>query len=73
MLFIGAQNSNEEASIKIASLKTGAVIFGYSVHKTNSARGKLIVFLMRFSGDKFWLKRSDQRGQQKQTAEHVHG
>jgi len=40
MLFIGAQNSNEEASIKIANLKTGAVIFGYSVHKTNSARGK---------------------------------
>ena len=40
MLFIGAQNSNEEASIKVADLKTGAVIFGYSVHKTNSARGK---------------------------------
>ena len=40
MLFIGAQNSNEEASIKIADVKTGAVIFGYSVHKTNSARGK---------------------------------
>lgn len=40
MLFIGAQNSNEQASIKIADLKTGAVIFGYSVHKTNSARGK---------------------------------
>lgn len=40
MLFIGVQNSNEEASIKIADLKTGAVIFGYSVHKTNSARGK---------------------------------
>ena len=40
MLFIGAQNSNEEASIKIADLKTGAVIFGYSVHKTNSARGR---------------------------------
>jgi hypothetical protein len=40
MLFIGSQNSNERASIKISSLKTGAVIFGYSVHKTNSARGK---------------------------------
>jgi hypothetical protein len=40
MLFIGAQNSNEEASIKIAHLKTGAVIFGYSVHKTNSIRGR---------------------------------
>jgi hypothetical protein len=40
MLFIGSQNSNEQASIKISDLKTGAVIFGYSVHKTNSVRGK---------------------------------
>jgi len=40
MLFIGSQQSNEQASIKISNLKTGAVIFGYSVHKTNSARGK---------------------------------
>jgi hypothetical protein len=40
MLFIGSQNSNEQASIKISDLKTGAVIFCYSVHKTNSARGK---------------------------------
>ncbi len=39
MLFIGSENSNEQASIKIADLKTGAVIFGYCVHKTNSARG----------------------------------
>jgi hypothetical protein len=40
MLFIGSQQSNEQASIKIADLKTGAVIFGYSVHKTNSVRGR---------------------------------
>jgi hypothetical protein len=40
MLFIGVQNSNEQASIKVTDLKTGAVIFGYSVHKMNSARGK---------------------------------
>jgi hypothetical protein len=40
MLFIGSQNSNEQASIKLSDLKTGAVIFGYSVHKTNSVRGK---------------------------------
>jgi hypothetical protein len=40
MLFMGSQNSNEEASIKVSDLKTGAVIFGYSVHKANSARGK---------------------------------
>jgi len=40
MLFTGSQNSNEQASIKISDLKTGAVIFGYSVHKANSVRGK---------------------------------
>jgi hypothetical protein len=40
MLFVGSQNSNEQASIKISDLKTGAVIFGYSVHKTNSVRGR---------------------------------
>jgi len=40
MLFLSSQNSNEQASIKISNLKTGAVIFGYSVHKTNSVRGK---------------------------------
>jgi hypothetical protein len=40
MLFMGSQNSNEQASIKVSDLKTGAVIFGYSVHKTNSVRGR---------------------------------
>jgi hypothetical protein len=40
MLFMGSQNSNEQASIKVSDLKTGAIIFGYSVHKTNSVRGK---------------------------------
>ena len=40
MLFMGSQNSNEQASIKVADLKTGAVIFGYSVHKANSVRGR---------------------------------
>ena len=40
MLFMGSQNSNEQASIKVSDLKTGAVIFGYSVHKGNSARGR---------------------------------
>lgn len=40
MLFIGSQNSNEQASIKVSDLKTGAIIFGYSVHKMNSVRGK---------------------------------
>ena len=40
MLFMGSQNSNEQASIKLSDLKTGAVIFGYSVHKANSIRGR---------------------------------
>jgi hypothetical protein len=40
MLFMGSQNSNEQASIKVADVKTGAVIFGYSVHKANSVRGR---------------------------------
>ena len=40
MLFLGSQQSNETASIKVSDLKTGAVIFGYSVHKGNSARGR---------------------------------
>lgn len=40
MFFMGSQQSREQASIKIADLKSGAVIFGYSVNKGNSARGR---------------------------------
>jgi hypothetical protein len=40
MLFLGSQQTNEAASIKIVNLKTGNVVFAYSVNKTNSARGK---------------------------------
>ena len=40
MLFLGSQQTNESASIKIVNLKTGNVVFAYSVNKTNSARGK---------------------------------
>ena len=40
MLFLGSQSTNESASMKIVNLKTGDVIFAYSVNKTNSARGK---------------------------------
>jgi len=40
MLFLGSQQTNEAASIKIVNLKTGSVAFAYSVNKTNSARGK---------------------------------
>lgn len=40
MLFMGSQQSNEQASIKVSDLKTGAIMFGYSVHKGNSIRGR---------------------------------
>jgi hypothetical protein len=40
MLFLGSQQTNETASIKIVNLKTGNVVFAYSVNKTNSVRGK---------------------------------
>jgi hypothetical protein len=40
MMFLGSQQSNEEASIKVTDLKTDSVVFAYSVHKTNSYRGK---------------------------------
>lgn len=40
MLFLGSQQSNETASVKLVNLKTGTIVFAYSVHKTNSIRGK---------------------------------
>jgi hypothetical protein len=40
MLFLGSQQTNEAASIKIVNLKTSNVVFAYSVNKTNSVRGK---------------------------------
>lgn len=40
MFFLGSQQSNEEASIVMTNLKTGAVVWGYNVHKTNSFKGK---------------------------------
>jgi hypothetical protein len=40
MLFLGSQQTNESASVKMVNLKTGAVVFAYSVNKTNSVRGK---------------------------------
>lgn len=40
MLFLGSQQTNESASIKIVNLKTGNVVFAYSVNKTNSFKGK---------------------------------
>lgn len=40
MLFMGTDASREQASIKVVNLATGEVVFGYNVHKGNSARGK---------------------------------
>lgn len=39
-LILGSWQSREEATINLANLKTGVIIFGYSVHKENSAHGK---------------------------------
>ena len=40
MLFMGSQQSREQASIKVVNIKTGVVVFAYSVHKGNSVRGR---------------------------------
>jgi hypothetical protein len=40
MLFMGVDNSNDMASIKVVDIKNSEVVYGYSVHKGNSARGK---------------------------------
>jgi hypothetical protein len=40
MLFLGSQQTSETASVKMVNLKTGTVVFAYSVKKGNSVRGK---------------------------------
>ena len=40
MFFMGSEQSREEASVKVSDLKTGTLVFAYSVHKGNSYRGK---------------------------------
>lgn len=40
MLFIGSQNSNEQASIVVRKIKSDEIVFAYSVNKMNSVRGK---------------------------------
>lgn len=40
MLFMGIDNSNDMASIKVVDIKSDEVVYGYSVRKGNSARGK---------------------------------
>jgi hypothetical protein len=39
MLFMGSDNSNDQASIKVTNRKTGVVAFAYAVHKGSSVRG----------------------------------
>lgn len=40
ILFLGNDSTNETASVKIVNLKSGEVVFAYSVNKGRSARGK---------------------------------
>lgn len=40
MLFMGVDNSNDMASIKVVEIKSGDVVYGYSVRKGNSYKGK---------------------------------
>ncbi len=40
MLFLGSQQSNEQASIVMTNVKSGTVVWGYNVNKTNSYKGK---------------------------------
>jgi hypothetical protein len=40
MAFLGSNQSNEQASIKVTNLKTGVVAFAYAVNKGSAARGK---------------------------------
>jgi len=40
MLFMKSGASKEQASIQVLDIKLGEVVFAYSVHKANSARGK---------------------------------
>ena len=37
---MGSWHSREEASINVANIKTGEIVFAYSAHKENSAHGK---------------------------------
>jgi hypothetical protein len=39
-VFRGSWHSREEASINVANIKTGEIVFAYSAHKENSVHGK---------------------------------
>ncbi len=40
MLFMGSEQSKEQASVKVVEIKSGEVVYGYNVHKGNSYRGR---------------------------------
>jgi hypothetical protein len=40
ILFTSSAASREQASIQVVDVKSGEVVFAYSVHKANSVRGK---------------------------------
>ena len=40
ILIMGSIHSREEASIRMTNIKSGEVVYAYSVHKENSAHGK---------------------------------
>ncbi|HXA85380.1 MAG TPA: hypothetical protein VNZ47_09910 [Candidatus Dormibacteraeota bacterium] len=40
IMFMGNDSTNEEASINVTQITTGAIVFAYSVHKGSSVRGK---------------------------------
>jgi hypothetical protein len=39
-IIMGSWHSNEDASIKVADLKSGEVVYAYSAHKQDSAHGQ---------------------------------
>ena len=40
VLIMGSWHSTEDASIKISSLKSGEIVYAYSVHEDNSTHGE---------------------------------
>lgn len=40
IIIMGSIHSSEEASIRMTNIKSGEVVYAYSVHKQNSAHGK---------------------------------
>ncbi len=39
-IILGSWHSDEDASIKVADLKSGEIVYGYAVHKQDSAHGQ---------------------------------